>query len=162
VTGTSAGAPSTPRITLETLGDRLVDRLVWRATAAGATAFVALAPWAEIDLNRDEREIDPALVVPPLPIGNIVQSARARGGIGLIPSRIAGAGAIWRQRISRGELDRRLDSIHRPYHLALDAALRRWADGRDAAASALSARAIDRSRFIADVADQRRQSPSQS
>ena len=36
---------------------------------AGATAFVARAPRAEIDLNRDEREIDPALVAPPLPLG---------------------------------------------------------------------------------------------
>ena len=110
-------------MTLETLEDRLVDQLVWRATAAGTTAFVALTPRAEIDLNRDEREIDPVLVAPPLPASQIVQSARARGGIGLIPSRIAGAGAIWRQRISRGELDRRIGEIHRPYHEALGAAL---------------------------------------
>lgn len=112
-----------PRMTLETLEDRLVDRLVWRATAAGTTAFVALTPRAEIDLNRDEREIDPVLVAPPLPASQIVQSARARGGIGLIPSRIAGAGAIWRQRISRCELERRICEIHRPYHQALEAAL---------------------------------------
>ena len=31
---------------LETLEDRLVDRLVWQATAAGATTFVARAPRA--------------------------------------------------------------------------------------------------------------------
>ena len=109
---------------LETLEDRLVDRLVWQATAAGATTFVARAPRAEIDLNRDEREIDPALVAPPLPPGSILQSARTRGGIGLIPSRITGFGAIWRQRISQDELARRVEAIHRPYHRALDAALR--------------------------------------
>jgi N-formylglutamate amidohydrolase len=114
-----------PRMTLETLEDRLVDRLVWRATAAGATAFIAQAPRAEIDLNRDEREIDPALIAPPLPQAQVVHSARARGGIGLIPSRIGGAGAIWRQRISRGEFERRIVDIHRPYHQALDAALTR-------------------------------------
>ena len=112
-----------PRMTLEALEDRLVDRLVWRATAAGATAFVALTPRAEIDLNRDEREIDPVLIAPTLPASQIVQSARARGGIGLIPSRIAGAGAIWRQRISRGELERRISEVHRPYHKALETAL---------------------------------------
>ena len=112
-----------PRMTLETLEDRLVDRLVWRATSAGTTAFIALAPRAEIDLNRDIREIDPMLIAPPLPAAQIVQSARARGGIGLIPSRIAGAGAIWRQRIARAELDRRISRIHRPYHEALHAAL---------------------------------------
>ncbi len=109
---------------LETLEDRLVDRLVWQATAAGATTFVARTPRAEIDLNRDEREVDPALVAPPLPPGSIVQSARTRGGIGLIPSRITGVGAIWRQRISQAELARRVNTVHRPYHQALEAALR--------------------------------------
>jgi N-formylglutamate amidohydrolase len=111
------------RFMLETLEDRLVDRLVWQASAAGATTFVARVPRAEIDLNRDEREIDPSLVAPPLPPGSIVQSARTRGGIGLIPSRITGVGAIWRQRIPQGELARRVSEIHRPYHQALDAAL---------------------------------------
>ena len=77
---------------LETLEDRLVDRLIWRATANGATAFIARAPRAEIDLNRDAREIDPAMVAPPLASGGVLQSARTRGGLGLIPSRIAGAG----------------------------------------------------------------------
>ena len=108
---------------LETLEDRLVDRLVWQATAAGATTFVARAPRAEIDLNRDEREIDPTLIAPPLPPARIIQSPRTRGGIGLIPSRITGVGAIWRQRIPQAELARRVGEIHRPYHQALDAAL---------------------------------------
>ena len=112
------------RAMLETLEDRLVDRLVWEATAAGATTFIARAPRAEIDLNRDEREIEPSLVAPPLPPGSTVQSARTRGGIGLIPSRITGVGAIWRQRIPQSELARRVVEIHRPYHEALDAALR--------------------------------------
>jgi len=108
---------------LETLEDRLVDRLVWRATAAGATAFIARAPRAEIDLNRDERELDPALIQPPLAAGALVQSARTRGGLGLIPSRIAGAGPIWRERIARAELNRRIEDVHKPYHRAIEAAL---------------------------------------
>ena len=63
---------------LEMLEDRLVDRLVWRAVEQGATAFIALAPRAEIDLNREESEIDPALIVPPPPV-SAAPSARARG-----------------------------------------------------------------------------------
>jgi len=117
-----------PRHVLETLEDRLVDRLIWRAAEAGATAFVARAPRAEIDLNRDEREIDPALIAPALPSSSIVHSIRARGGIGLIPSRITGAGAIWRGRIAQAELARRVETIHRPYHAAIAAALE---DARD-------------------------------
>ena len=108
---------------LETLEDRLVDRLVLRATALGMTAFVARTPRLEIDLNREEREIDPSLIAPPLPSGGLVQSARTRGGLGLIPSRINGSGAIWRQRIPAAELERRLVHIHRPYHAALAGAL---------------------------------------
>lgn len=112
------------RETLETLEDPLVDRLVWRAVQAGATAFIAQAPRAEIDLNRNEREIDPSLVAPPLSARAVVQSARTRGGLGLIPSRIPGAGSIWLQRIRRDELDRRIAHIHRPYHDALEDILR--------------------------------------
>ena len=104
---------------LETLEDRLVDRLVWRAVASGAAALIAQSPRAEIDLNRDEREIDPATVAPPLPASSLLQSPRTRGGLGLIPSRITGAGAIWLQRLSGAELSRRILDIHRPYHAAL-------------------------------------------
>jgi len=111
------------RAVLETLEDRLVDRLIWRATSLGMTAFVARAPRLEIDLNREERELDPSLIAPPLPAGGLVQSARTKGGLGLIPSRITGSGPIWRERIPREELERRIEKIHKPYHAALDAAL---------------------------------------
>ena len=117
------------RARLETLEDRLVDRLVWRAVADGARAVVADAPRAEIDLNRGEREIDPALIVPRPSPAAVTETARTRGGLGLVPARIAGAGAIWRQRLGADELDRRLSDIYRPYHAALAAAL---AEARDA------------------------------
>ena len=116
-------AARVPRQVLETLEDRLVDRLVWRAVRDGAAAFVARAPRAEIDLNRDEREIDPAQVAPPPPAAALLQSARTRGGLGLVPSRIAGSGANWLHRLRRDELRRRIETIHRPYHSALAAAL---------------------------------------
>lgn len=108
-----------PPAALESLEDRLVDRLVWRAVQDGATAFIARAPRAEIDLNRDEREIDPALISPPPPSGSTLQSAKTRGGLGLVPSRIAGLGSIWLKRVHRDELARRIAEIHRPYHEAL-------------------------------------------
>ena len=112
-----------PRRRLETLEDRLVDRLIWRAVAAGAVAIVAYVPRAEIDLNRDERELDPALVVPQPERSELFESARTRGGLGLVPDRIAGAGPIWRQRLSARDLARRVATIHRPYHRALEEAL---------------------------------------
>ncbi len=112
-----------PRSLLEGLEDRLVDRLIWRAVQDGATAIVAQAPRAEIDLNRDEREVDPALIAPPPEAHEVLQSARTRGGLGLIPARIAGSGAIWLRRLSREELRRRIETIHRPFHAAVAEAL---------------------------------------
>lgn len=113
-----------PRARLESLEDRLVDRLVWRAVEGGAAALVADAPRAEIDLNRDERELDPAMVQPRPSADSTVESPRTRGGLGLIPARIAGSGAIWRQRIAAAEVARRVELIHRPYHRALEMELR--------------------------------------
>jgi N-formylglutamate amidohydrolase len=112
-----------PLAKLETLEDRLVDRLVWRAVDSGATAIIARAPRAEIDLNRDEREVDPNMVTPPPPARSLVQSSRIRGGLGLIPAQVSGAGSIWLHRISAAELGRRIEAIHRPYHRAVEQAL---------------------------------------
>ena len=108
-----------PREALETLEDPLVDQLVEHAARSGNTVLVAHAPRAEIDLNRDEREIDAAMVVPPPPARTLLSSPRTLGGLGLVPSRISGAGSIWLQRLPRAQLDHRLDTIHRPYHAAL-------------------------------------------
>lgn len=112
------------RARLESLEDRLVDRLVWRAVEDGAAALIADSPRAEIDLNRDERELDPAMVLPRPPADSTIESPRTRGGLGLIPARIAGSGAIWRQRIAAAEVARRIERIHRPYHRAIETELK--------------------------------------
>ena len=112
-----------PLKTLESLEDRLVDRLIWRVQGTGAVVLVARAPRAEIDLNRDEREIDPSMIVPPPPSRTVLQSPRSRGGLGVVPSRISGAGPIWNQRLPAHELSRRIAAIHAPYHAALEVAL---------------------------------------
>ena len=117
------GASRLTRRHLESLEDRLVDRLIELALETGATAVIARRPRAEIDLNRDEREIDPAIIAPPPPARTVLPTARTRGGLGLIPARITGAGPIWQQPIESGELHRRITEIHRPYHAALAEAL---------------------------------------
>ena len=101
---------------LQTLEDPLVDRLAWRALAAGIGGVVQPVPRAVIDCNRDEDELDPAAIegVGPGPIG-----PRARYGLGLIPSRTHRHGALWRRPIDRAELSRRIEQVHRPYHQAL-------------------------------------------
>jgi N-formylglutamate amidohydrolase len=105
---------------LETLEDPLVDRLCWRAIAAGFGAIIQNVPRAVIDCNREEEEVDPAVVegVSPAPVG-----PRARYGLGLIASRTHRHGTLWRRRINRQELQRRIEEIHRPYHQLLEVEL---------------------------------------
>lgn len=105
------------RAALESLEDPLVDRLVWRALGRGLGAVIARAPRAAIDCNRAETELDPA-VISGAPRERL--SARARGGLGLVPARTGRHGYLWRRPVTRAELEQRLDSAHRPYHGALE------------------------------------------
>lgn len=105
------------RASLAALEDPLVDRLVWRAIGQGAGAVIAQAPRAAVDCNRAEDEIDPAIIH-----GHrrTRPSPRARGGLGIIPSRTAAHGHLWRQPISGSELERRLQDAYFPYHRAIE------------------------------------------
>ncbi|MGF1549114.1 MAG: N-formylglutamate amidohydrolase [Sphingomonadaceae bacterium] len=116
-------AAALPRDLLERLEDRLADRLIWRALGTGATAIVANAPRAEIDLNRAENEIDPAATDPPGLPGERLCSARSRAGLGLVPTALPGRGPIWKRPVDAEEVARRIAAIHRPYHEALGEAL---------------------------------------
>src|SRR3546814_20364917 len=86
-----------PIAKLESLEDRLVDRLIWRAVAEGSTALVAQKPRAEFDLNRDEREVDAALVSPQQAAGTLPASDRTPGGLRPGHSRISGYAGAWRR-----------------------------------------------------------------
>ncbi len=112
-----------PVTTLAALEDRHVDRLAADLPTLDITGFVARRPRAWIDLNRDEREVDPAMIAPTPRPGRFLSSAKVRGGLGLIPRRIAGAGEISPRRISEAEVEARLDGDHRPWHAAIAAAL---------------------------------------
>jgi N-formylglutamate amidohydrolase len=106
------------RAALESLEDPLVDRLAWRALAAGIGAVIARAPRAAIDCNRAADEIDPSVVADAgcEPVG-----IRARGGLGIVPSRSASHGRLWRRPIDRRELDQRIAEAHAPFHATIAA-----------------------------------------
>lgn len=108
------------RAGLESLEDPLVDRLAWRAVAAGVGAIIARAPRAAIDCNRGADEMDPAVIAY---AGGEPVGARARGGLGIVPSRTAPHGRLWRRRIDQAELERRVAEAYRPFHDALTDAL---------------------------------------
>ena len=113
------------RPALTALEDPLVDRLTWRAMARGIGAVVAQAPRAAVDCNRAEDEIDPAVVE-----GGRRErlTARARGGLGIVPARTPHHGFLWRRPITKRQLDERLDQAHRPYHRAIADRLELLAD----------------------------------
>jgi N-formylglutamate amidohydrolase len=112
-----------PQHALETIEDRHADRLVADAVQAGAVAIVARMARACIDLNRDEREIDPALLGGPAEPGALLASMKVAGGLGVIPSRIAAGGAVWARPLGGAEIERRMAEIHRPYHAAIAQAM---------------------------------------
>jgi N-formylglutamate amidohydrolase len=111
----SAGKPS-----LTLLEDPWVDRLVWRALQRGCGAVIARAPRAAIDCNRAEDEVDPS-IVDGARRGRV--SARARGGLGIVPTRTQQHGYLWRRAMSPKQLDDRLSQAHRPYHAAIEVQL---------------------------------------
>jgi N-formylglutamate amidohydrolase len=118
-----------PAERLQGLEDRYADRLIEKAVQHGIPAIVQNVARAWIDLNRSEREFDPALIAGVLTIQPL-GSAKVRGGLGVIPRRIASAGDIWRGALSASHFQERLDRYHRPYHAALagmiDAAVARF------------------------------------
>jgi N-formylglutamate amidohydrolase len=109
------------RKSLQALEDPLVDRLVWRAMSHGLGAVIARSPRALVDCNRAEDEIDPAIIREASPGRRT--SARARGGLGIVPSRTAAHGHLWRHAIGSAELERRLCQVHRPFHSAIETVL---------------------------------------
>ncbi len=112
------------RAGLESLEDPLVDRLAWRAMARGIGAVIARAPRAAIDCNRAADEVDPSVIAG---AGPEAVGVRARGGLGIVPSRSAPHGRLWRRPIDSEELGRRIAEAHAPFHLAIAGELQRLA-----------------------------------
>jgi N-formylglutamate amidohydrolase len=102
---------------LSDLEDPFVDRLVWRAMKRGCGAVIAQTPRAAVDFNRAEDEVDPS-VVDGARHGRL--TARARGGLGIVPARTLQNGYLWRRVISTRQLEERLEQAHRPYHRAIE------------------------------------------
>jgi N-formylglutamate amidohydrolase len=99
---------------LEDLEDRYADRLVIPAVEAGAVAIVATHARGWIDLNRGEED-----AFGPDAAGG---SPRARAGLGLVPSRIAGR-PLWRRFPDEAEMHARIAALHSVYHQAVAEAL---------------------------------------
>lgn len=99
--------------------DAFVDELFADAPALGAPLLAALWPRSYLDVNREPFELDPAMFTGPLPPFLNGASPRVRSGFGAIPGQVAGAGAIYGDRLAYAEAEARLAALYHPYHEAL-------------------------------------------
>ncbi|MBB3981920.1 N-formylglutamate amidohydrolase [Sphingobium fontiphilum] len=106
---------------LQRLEDRHVDLLAQPLIARGHNILVARTPRAMIDLNRHEREIDPAMVAGMPREWPLHSSVKLRGGLGLMPRRLSGVGDLWRRPVGWDDVQGWIATVHRPYHAALTA-----------------------------------------
>ena len=98
------------------LEDRYVDVLTKECVSQYVPTIIARMPRAIIDLNRSADEIDADMVVG-LDWNDVAYpTQKTRGGLGLIPRRLNGAGEIWKNPISTATLRQRITNIHEPYH----------------------------------------------
>jgi N-formylglutamate amidohydrolase len=108
-----------PMERLRALEDRHAERLVAQAVDAGATAIVAHVARAAIDLNRDPREIDPAMIEGKLDTDGLLATGKVRAGLGLFPRRLPSCGELWRARMPAEDAARWIAEVHEPYHRAI-------------------------------------------
>ena len=107
------------RANLERLEDGWCDLIAADAGRAGATVVEALWARAVADCNRGEGQMAPGEVAPALRPQFSAPGRKERAGLGVVPTRLADCGPLWKRPIDRAALHWRLESLHRPYHAAL-------------------------------------------
>lgn len=102
------------------LEDRYADRLAASATASGFPVIIARKPRAWVDLNRSRTEIDPDMVVGMDSAQTPQISKKVRGGLGILPRRLHGAGNLWREKWQHQHVIDRIEQDHEPYHVMIE------------------------------------------
>lgn len=99
--------------------DAFVDELFGAAPGLGMPLLAARFPRSYVDANREPYELDPGMFEGPLPRPLNHRTTRVAAGLGMIPRVAASGEAIYRARVPADEIERRLESCWRPYHVAL-------------------------------------------
>lgn len=107
------------------LEDRYADRLAASAIASGFPSIIARKPRAWIDLNRSRTEIDPDMVIGMDSAQTPHISRKVRGGLGILPRRLHGAGNLWREKWQHQHVMGRIEQDHEPYHVMVSQVLDR-------------------------------------
>jgi N-formylglutamate amidohydrolase len=103
--------------------DAYVDALVGQAAAHGVPLIAARYARAYIDVNREPYELDPAMFEDELPAFACARTARVAAGLGSIARVVAEGQEIYRGKLTFGDAKARIEQVHRPYHVALQALL---------------------------------------
>ena len=88
------------------------------APLVGATLLYCLFPNTWIDVNRDELDMDPAVVDGAWPV-ELKPTARTLDGLGLIKSRSRYGEPFQERKLAVAEIEERLARYYRPYHAEL-------------------------------------------
>ncbi|MEE9434368.1 MAG: N-formylglutamate amidohydrolase [Sphingorhabdus sp.] len=105
------------------LEDRYADLLAMAARKAGFGVIMAHKARAWMDLNRAETDLDTEMLSDIPPGLQFTASLKQRGGLGLVPRRLSGVGAIWKRPFTFASVRQRIDGYHRPYHTAIEGIL---------------------------------------
>lgn len=108
-----------PLAALRRAEDAFVDELFAAAPALGIPLLAARFPRSFVDANREPYELDPGMFEGPLPRPLNHRTTRVAAGLGMIPRVAASGEAIYRGRVPSAEIEHRLDTCWRPYHIAL-------------------------------------------
>src|SRR6266446_3733942 len=108
-----------PLAALRRAEDAFVDELFAAAPALGMPFLAARFPRSYVDANREPYELDPGMFEGPLPQPLNHRTTRVAAGLGMIPRVAASGEAIYRGRVPADEIEQRLETCWRPYHVAL-------------------------------------------
>src|SRR5882724_1759906 len=112
-----------PLAALRRAEDAFVDELFAAAPGLGIPFLAARFPRSYVDANREPYELDPGMFEGPLPQALNHRTTRVAAGLGMIPRVAASGEAIYRGRVPSDEIEHRLETCWRPYHVALSMAV---------------------------------------
>ena len=96
--------------------DSFVDELFASAVGFGAPLVHATFPRAWCDPNREPWELDPGMFADVLPAWVNTTSARVTAGLGTIARVVASGEAIYRDKLTFAEAERRIETCWKPFH----------------------------------------------
>jgi len=108
-----------PIAALRRAEDAFVDELFGTAPELGIPLLAARFARSYVDANREPYELDPGMFEGPLPRPLNHRTTRVAAGLGMIPRVAASGEAIYRGRVPADEIELRLATCWRPYHVAL-------------------------------------------